>query len=235
MKTFKHSGDLGDIIYSLPTIKALGGGVLYLDPTGGLTDPLVAWGRRSNTSLNEKAIGRLKPLLDQQSYIKGVEIWDESVEVDYNLNEFRKNLTNNLSDSHLKAFGLPSSHRDDAWLNIDEPLHHSSGRKTLMTRSLRIHSNHSFWENLPDTILNDLVFVGNKFEYEVFYETFKYDIPFWDLSIIELARAISSCNLFIGNMTFGSAIAEGFKKDLIQEVYRLCPLAIFERKGAQYV
>ncbi len=235
MKTFKHSGDLGDIIYSLPTIKALGGGVLYLDPTGGLTDPLVAWGRRSNTSLSEKVIDKLKPLLEQQSYIKGVEIWDESVKVDYNLNEFRKNLTNNLSDSHLKAFGLPSLHRDDAWLNIDEPLHHSSGRKTLMTRSLRVHSNHSFWETLPDSTIEDLVFVGNKFEYEVFCETFKYDIPFWDLSILDLARAIAGCKLFMSNQTFGSAIAEGFKKDLVQEVYRLCPLAIFQRKGANYV
>jgi len=235
MKTFKHSGDLGDIIYSLPTVKALGGGVLYLDPTGGLSDPLVAWGRRSNTSLNEKVIERLKPLLERQEYIKGVELWDESVKIDYNLNEFRRNLTTNLSDSHLKAFNLPPSHRDDAWLSIDEPLIHKSGKRTLMSRSLRIHSNHTFWETLPDSILNDLVFVGNKFEYEVFYETFKYNIPFWDLSIIDLARAISGCKLFISNATFGSALAEGFKKDLIQEVYRLCPLSIFERKGATYV
>jgi hypothetical protein len=29
-KTFLHSGSLGDIVYSLPTIQALGGGVLYI-------------------------------------------------------------------------------------------------------------------------------------------------------------------------------------------------------------
>tara|TARA_R110000765_G_scaffold24535_2_gene61348 strand:- start:10469 stop:11179 length:711 start_codon:yes stop_codon:yes gene_type:complete len=235
IKTFKHSGDLGDIIYSLPTIKALGGGVLYLDPTGGSNDPLVSWGKRVNTSLNEELIGSLKPLLEQQEYIKEIKLWDSSVGVDYNLNEFRNNLTNNLSDSHLKAFGLSSSRRDDIWLSIDEPLYHSSGRKTLMARSLRVHSNHSFWETLPDSTIEDLVFVGSKFEYEVFYKTFKYDIPFWDLSILDLARAIACCKLFISNQTFGSAIAEGFKKDLIQEVYRLCPLAIFQREGASYV
>ena len=38
VKTFLHSGDLGDIIYSLPTIRKLGGGILYLDITGGSKD-----------------------------------------------------------------------------------------------------------------------------------------------------------------------------------------------------
>ena len=38
VKTFKHSGDIGDIIYSLVTIKKMGGGILYLDTSGGITD-----------------------------------------------------------------------------------------------------------------------------------------------------------------------------------------------------
>lgn len=236
MNTFKHSGDLGDIVYSLPTVRALGGGVLYLDPTGGLSDPLVVWGRRRNTSLNEGLINNMRPLLEAQDYIHGVELWNESVRIDFNLNEFRRNLTNNnLSDAHLKAFDLPFSHRDHAWLNIVNPLNHSSGRKTLVTRSLRVHSNHTFWERLSDSILADLVFVGNEFEYQVFSKTFSYEVPFWDLSIPELARAIAGCDLFMSNQTLGAAIAEGLKKDLIQEVYRLFPTAIFQRKGATYV
>ena len=34
-KTFLHSGSAGDIVMSLPTIKAMGGGVLLLDIAGG--------------------------------------------------------------------------------------------------------------------------------------------------------------------------------------------------------
>ena len=30
--TFKHSGATGDIIFSLPTIKKMGGGTLYITP-----------------------------------------------------------------------------------------------------------------------------------------------------------------------------------------------------------
>lgn len=37
-KTFKHSGDLGDIIFALPAVRALGGGILYLDPDGGFSN-----------------------------------------------------------------------------------------------------------------------------------------------------------------------------------------------------
>lgn len=239
MKTFKHSGDLGDIIYSLPTIKALGGGILYLDPTGGLNDPLVSWGvsfRYQQTSLNEKTIDAITPLLLEQDYIEDVRIWDPSCSIDFNLNEFRRNIkTANLSDAHLSAFKLSLSHRDQAWLQVGQGLDHPEGKHILIARSLRVHSNHTFWENLDQKIIDNSVFVGNQFEHEVFSKTFRYKIPFWNLSIIDLARAIKNCSLFISNQTLGSAIAEGFKKDLIQEVYRLCPLAIFERKGAIYV
>ena len=31
MNTFRHSGKLGDIVYSLPAVRALGGGLMYLD------------------------------------------------------------------------------------------------------------------------------------------------------------------------------------------------------------
>lgn len=239
LKTFKHSGDLGDIIYSLPAIKALGGGVLYLDPTGGLNDPLVSWGvesRYQQTSLNEKSISSIAPLLLQQDYIKDVKIWNDDCHIDYNLNNFRKNIkTPNLSDAHLSAFNLSLSHKNSAWLKVDRGIDHPEGKSILITRSLRVHSNHSFWENLSENIIYNSVFVGNSFEYEVFNKTFRYKIPFWELSILDLSRAIKNCSLFISNQTLGSAIAEGFKKNLIQEVYRICPLAIFERKGATYV
>lgn len=239
MKTFKHSGDLGDIVYSLPVIKALGGGVLYLDPTGGLNDPLVCWGveqRYQQTSLTEKSISSITPLLLQQDYISDVKLWNNKCSIDFNLNEFRKHIKNaNLSDAHLSAFNLGLCHKNSQWLKVDKELHHPDGKHILITRSLRVHSNHTFWENLPQNIINNAVFVGNSFEHEVFSKTFRYTIPFWDLSILDLARAISSCSLFISNQTLGSAIAEGFKKDLIQEVYRICPMAIFEREGAKYV
>ena len=75
--TFKHSGDLGDIIFSLPTIKALGGGILYLDPDAGQSDPLVTWGKGiyNKTKLTQAGIDAITPLLEYQSYIHEVRTW----------------------------------------------------------------------------------------------------------------------------------------------------------------
>ena len=60
MKTFKHSGDLGDIILSLPAVSSMGGGVLYLDPQGGEREDLVSWATYTRTKLSEEAILSLK-------------------------------------------------------------------------------------------------------------------------------------------------------------------------------
>src|SRR5947208_2662564 len=99
-KTFKHSGDLGDIIFSLPTVRALGGGVLYLDPTGGELEPLVKepLKLRTHTKLTAAAIDSLRPLLLLQEYIADVRFW-HGERVDYNLDEFRRSTAKgNLAD-----------------------------------------------------------------------------------------------------------------------------------------
>ena len=58
MPTFKHSGDLGDIIFALPAVRALGGGTLLLDPQGGASEPAVAETAhpRKRTRLTPQAI-----------------------------------------------------------------------------------------------------------------------------------------------------------------------------------
>jgi hypothetical protein len=42
LKTFLHGGDLGDVIYALPAIRALGGGCLYLSEANYGREPLTA-------------------------------------------------------------------------------------------------------------------------------------------------------------------------------------------------
>jgi hypothetical protein len=146
-RLFKHSGDLGDIIFSLPTIRALGGGLLYLDPNGGEASPFVDWAGktgtnlvlhldehrnegtpvnqlpgRTRTNLTTESIESLRPLLLQQEYIVDVQLWYGET-VDHDLDAFRRhNRFNNLSDAHLAAFELPFAERDRAWLTIDQPI-----------------------------------------------------------------------------------------------------------------
>mgnify|MGYP000942811741 CR=1 FL=1 len=65
MKTFQTSGRLGDIIYQLYTVKALGGGNILIDLEHH-KNPIEKW--------NKDVAASIAPLLNYQSYIKGVAI-----------------------------------------------------------------------------------------------------------------------------------------------------------------
>tara|TARA_R100000951_G_scaffold70287_1_gene59195 strand:+ start:117 stop:845 length:729 start_codon:yes stop_codon:yes gene_type:complete len=242
MKTFKHSGDLGDIIYSLPTIKELGGGVLYLDPEGGKDEPLVDWSVYDRTKLKKSSIDSIKAFLEQQEYIKEVKLWDPSVNVDYNLDKFRQHVKfNNLAFSHLDAFdllGKKDRWNVEPWLKADKK-NLPKGKSIILSRSCRYHGNYSFWECLQEEIVENAVFVSHPKEYEYFMYTFpRYEgrIPHLETeNILDLAGYISGCDLFIGNQSFVHALAEGMKKPMINEVYPQYPSCIFQREGVRYV
>jgi hypothetical protein len=235
-KTFKHSGDMGDIIFSLPTVKALGGGDIYLDPEGGEKEPLVAWTRHTHTKLSAKGIADLVPILEAQPYINEVKLWKGEA-VDYNLDKFRQHIRfNNLSDSHLAAFSLELTEKDEKWLDIPEKK--IEGKKVIVSRSPRYHSNYVFWEQtVGPELCEQAIFVGYKKEYEYFCYTFPHhDIEFYEAENgYEVAQLISGCEMFIGNQGFPHALAEAMKKPLINEVWSRYPAAMFKREGAQYV
>jgi hypothetical protein len=236
-KTFKHSGDLGDIIFSLPTVRALGGGVLYLDPK---EEPLVTWsgGLFNNTKLNKKGIESIRELLESQEYIDEVRYW-EGEEVDYNLDQFRLHIRyNNLSDSHLTAFNLPVEERDTPWLQVSSSVINDLDKDVVIARSCRYHSNYSFWETIDRTIVEKAFFLGFKKEYEYFKYTYPHmkGVPRKEVdNLLEMAQIINGADLFIGNQGLPHAIAEGLKKPLINEVFRPYPAAIFDREDAKYV
>ena len=94
---FKHSGKIGDVIYALPLIKLLGGGVILLNrfPKFYLDAPLTA-----------EAIVAVKPLLLAQSYVSGVDEYQHGDPVRYDLDTFRSMSPEgmNLLRRHVYAF-----------------------------------------------------------------------------------------------------------------------------------
>lgn len=236
-RTFKHSGDLGDIIFALPTVRAMGGGILYLDPQGGLREPLIkaTCGGKPATNLTAATIERIKPLLARVPYITEVRHWDGEP-VDVNLDLFRAHMqAGNICDMHLAAFKLPFTERDRAWLQLDDPL--SDPRfPIIVSRSVRYTSNYLFWVNALPQILNRSAFVGMAKEHDIFEYTFNVKMHFWDApNILDLARVIAGSQQFICNPSLPHALAEAMKKNLINEYFRVQPTGIFQRPGAQYV
>jgi hypothetical protein len=234
-RTFKHSGDLGDVIFGLPAVRAMGGGILYLDPEGGLTSPLVKWQGRDRTKMSAATVASAIPFLKLQPYLIDVRPWQHEP-VDVDLDVFRCHIRfNNLSDSHLAAFELPLSERDTAWLMVDEPTV-IPDRPIVLARNFRYQGNDALWETYLPQFKTRAVFVGHPKEHEIFVHTFGHEVPYYPTpDILSLARVLAGAQQFIGNQGLPHALAEGLKKDIINEYCRLYPAAIFKRPGAQYV
>lgn len=232
LKTFKHSGDLGDIIFSIPTIRALAGnngGILFLDPEGGESSPLVKWADRKKTKLNIDAINQIKFFLESQEGIRHVRPW-HGEKVDYDLDLFRNNIKyNNLAISHLAAFGLDPSLSSQKWLDFKNT--RELPKKIIINRSVRYHGHFSFWEHTLPKIKNDSIFVGLPKDYEIFNYTFGHKLEYYPTPTLnDLIETINSCDLIYCNQGLPHALAEGFHKNLICEVYRVYPAAVFKNK-----
>lgn len=236
MKTYKHSGDLGDIIYSLPTIRGLGGGVLYLDPAGGASDLYI---RRQcvdgRTRLVKDTIDFISPIIKAQPYIKDVKYWNGE-DVTFNLDEFRQKFgdmykrskTSNLADLHLEQFKLPFSEVETPWLSVEGET--KLDRKIVIARSPRVQGGFG-WLNANKFHLRDhAIFVGLPKEHDFFEWTFGINIPYHKTdTVMDLAKVIKGSETFIGNSSFPLALAIGMgHPKIMQEVDPKVPTTVFD-------
>jgi FkbM family methyltransferase len=216
---FTHSGDIGDIIYSLPAIRAKGGGVLILFDSPGKT----AHG------MTEAKVNRLRPLLESQAYIESVQ-WS-SKPIESSLNGFRDHMNQgNLADAHLATQGLNWSHRFHKWLSV-EP---NKKYRFLFSRSAR-YRNWAFpWQSIVYRYGSDAAFVGFEDEWKDFCNDFGY-VRFAEQQgdFLELAKLIAGCEMFIGNQSSPLAVAHGLKHNLIMEISpgSSHPHCVFQRKN----
>lgn len=229
MKSAVISGDIGDVLYSLCTVKALGIELVYLN-----VDPKYKLRGIGQTKFNEKGALMLKPLIESQPYIKEVKLYDGE-RVDYNLDLFRYygDLTfSNLCYTMLKTFGCSQEEMTKQWLFV-EPV---SVKPVLINKTERYLNKNVDWNAFLESYGAFMGFVGIEKEYENFTKEYNIDIPFYHTNnFLELAQIISGSSIFIGNQSSPYAIAEGLKKDTIQVVCDECPNCIFPRENAIYL
>lgn len=205
MKRFGHAGDLGDIIYALPAIRAQGGGALVLFDMPG----------RTSHGMTEAKVGRLRPLLEAQDYIDEV-IWSETIQDD-DLNGFRDHLNRNgnLADAHLLTQGKEWVHRSAKWLEVDPDYR----KPVIFSRSHRYRNDNFDWGRIADAYRDRAGFVGFPDEYEDFCRRFG-DVPLVEArDFMELAQVIAGAKLFVGNQSSPLAVAHGLKQNVIMEIY----------------
>lgn len=189
MANFYHSGATGDVIYSLPTIHALGGGTLHL-------------------SLPDHLYDVVKPLIEIQDYIHEVKKGREFIPPIYDLDLFRKNRSlheTHLVDLHLQTFGIKGSVWKNGWLKVDPLVSYNS----FINITPRYVNPNTDWIKeiifLKDNS-NEVYFIGLESEYEPYKHLIKrYVIK----DYLELAQLLAGARYVSGNQSSFMAVAQG--------------------------
>ena len=230
VRSFKHSGDRGDLIYALPVIRALGGGQLFLWDA----PPDRCMLEDGSISLFTPAkIDSILPLILKQPYIRNASVWKgERFQYDFDVFRYHFDLrTTNLCDAQLQLFNVPVHEHANAWLAVD-PI---QTEQIVVARSPRYHNESINWREVYQFIRGRAVFVGHPNEHRAFQQV-AGPLPYHATNnMLELAQVIAGAHIFLGNQSCPYAIAEGLKKTAILEVCRGCPNTIFQRRGALHL
>ena len=226
--SFKHSGHLGDIIYSLPIVKQLSSrfcsqpALMYLNLYyKSSLDPSIDH-PSGRYALIPETYSIIKPLLESQEYISSVKQYSEE-SVDFDLDYFRDCIytldRGNISKWYQEIIPI-DLHLEEPWLKVNKKSTEYS-EYIVLSRSTRYHWNdlsYSFLRKYPN-----VAFVGLEYEFKLMKEiipNIKY-IPTNDF--LELAQIIAGARLFIGNQSSPFAIAEALKVNRLLECYLYSP------------
>jgi hypothetical protein len=223
MKRFKHSGALGDLIYSLPIVKQMGGGEFYLhlnqmDWIGqhyyGSAPAPFHQGR-----MNLKDHAYMKTFMEAQEYITKFDVMYPTTEITVNLDRFRPAFVGhptNYIELYGQTHGLSTEERGivntSTWLTVPNP-RSIAGRPVVINRTERwippIPGPQ--WMMLKQQGMEaEAVFVGLEQEYQKFKEDTGWDIP-WEPTetMLDLAEVIAGAEVFVGNQSQCFALAVG--------------------------
>ncbi|GGH23675.1 hypothetical protein [Mucilaginibacter phyllosphaerae] len=215
-----HSGNAGDIIYALATIKKIGEITnvpvnLCLKIGRPNHSPFYSSHPVGNVMLNQGMVNNLIPLIQSQPYINNCEVYtDQPIHID--LDYFRSGtvpLNGNIARWYSYITGV-SPVLWKPWLTIDADKSYAD--TIVMARSGRYQNraiDYSFLNAYPK-----VVFIGIESEYKDLLPV----IPNlqWKpvTDFLELAQVVAGCRLFIGNQSFPFSVAEALKVPRILEV-----------------
>jgi hypothetical protein len=203
---FHHRGSMGDIIYSLPTIIAFGGGTLWLN--------------------REPFYRHMKSLLELQPYIEKVVNIVEPQEY-INLDLFRpleRNLRFQGIIKHLSEYYLIEFKKEydlsQSWLTAPK----LERAKIVINRTTRYHDKEQLDWTLLKPYQKDILFIGWRGDYRDFSRVSGFKPEFYICKdTLEMASIINGSKLFLGNQSLGFALAEAMKVNRVLEFYNILP------------
>lgn len=224
MKTFKHSGAFGDLLYALPIVKHFGGGDFFLHLNqinwigqhyyGSTPDPF------HQGRLRESDFEYMKSFMLAQTYIKNFKILDPQIhEITHNLDRFRPLFVGhpgNYVDIYSSVFRLTleeaNTVRTTPWITVPNPKK-VAGRNVIINRTQRWipatpGNQWAEWKN--QGFEDKSFFVGLPQEYEQFTKQIGWNIPYQPTnSMLDVAEYIAGSDQFIGNQSMCLALSIG--------------------------
>jgi len=223
---FKHSGHLGDIVYSLPVIKELSkthSCNFYIASDVALPVKNYYKHPAGNVMLNNKLISKLLPLLSKQEYLSEIKIWSGE-EIDVDLDLFRDLPIDFSFLSHRWYFHIVGIQPDlnTAYLEVEE--HPIIKDKVVIVRSFRARNHFADYSFL--TKYDNLLFIGMQDEYDDL-KAIVPNLEFYDVKdFYEMAQIIKSSKFFLGNQSLAYAIADGLKVPRLLEANPPFPVVL---------
>jgi hypothetical protein len=237
-KRFKHSGTLGDLVYSLAIMKHFGGGEFYLhlnqiDWIGqhyyGSKPTAFHQGR-----MTQKDYEFMYSFMMSQDYITDFQVMDQSTEITHNLDRFRTAFVGhpgNYVDIYADTFGIRDAHgqtllRNTAWLTTPN-LIKESGYPYVVNRTARWTDPQAraAYDQLGQQVEGQVMFVGLPEEYEAFIAFSGWKLPYYECrDMLELAQVIGGCEQFIGNQSVALSLAIGLGATWACETRKDLPL-----------
>lgn len=252
MTTYRHSGTLGDLIYSLSIVKKMEPGT-FLVALNNIENCVSQYGYRPEEvspehrgRFTERDFEWLKPLLERQRYIQDVGTWQQGdAEPDVDLDRFRGTLFRGFEGNYVQAyhiaFKLPFTMQDydTPWLEADPIV----TKPVVVSRTSRYRSPNGDdqWRELTKGIdlTSNAIFVGTPEEHADFELTVGQTIPYHPVNdFLELAGIVAGANMILANQNFVYSLAMGLGKPAILETIKIKPLqnneCFFPRKNIQY-
>jgi hypothetical protein len=254
-RRFKHSGTLGDLIYSLSIVRKMGPGVEFQVALNNIENCVAQYGYRPD-EVDAAHRGRftfqdyemLRPLLKRQSYIDTVSTWQQGDSApDVDLDRFRGTLFRGFEGNYVQAyhlaFNIPflMTDFDTVWLEAD-PV---TVRPIVVSRTFRYRSVEpmasEFHKKLAQEgdLEHNGIFIGTVEEHQDYCKVTGVNIPHRPVNnFLEMANIVAGADLIIANQNFVFSLAAGLGKSAVLETIKIKPLqnneCFFPRTNIQY-
>lgn len=252
MKTYRHSGTLGDLIYSLSVARKMEPGK-FLVALNNIENCVSQYGYRPDEvdpahkgRFTEQDYAWLEPLLKRQSYIRDVGTWQQGdPEPDVDLDKFRGTLfrgfEGNYVEAYHRAFNLPFAFEDylTPWLEAD-PV---ETRPIIVSRTPRYTdpAADANWIEMAQkgNMAETAFFVGTEAEHSAFIKLTGVVVPGCRVDdFLVLANIIAGCEMVCANQNFVYSLAMALGKPAVLETIKIKPLqnneCYFPRDNIQY-